>query len=1554
MGFLTDIGKNIQDYFSSVQKRYNTPTKVAFQQTPQNKAFGQGIVDLPASFKILAQRAPGAINTMVMNPQEAGNLARTTPNYAQVKVPGMQTAANFAANSGQTFGQGLQNMAMGVNRVQKSKGVLNKTAGVFQTIGGAGQTLSPFTAWNQVPNFISSLPQTNIPVANQAQRFSAGVVRGMAADPTLAPNIKNKNLIDTNIMGQDIKIDPFETAGSMIGFIKNPVNNALFKTTEKILPVGNILNKGTNIKLWLATNGFRGSIEQLFTSMGQMPENATDQEKAMFMLQNIGVGAGTEIGGRALSDMGSKAINTIANSKLAVNAFDELKDWTRKLNTPIATNKFDKNGERIIEPAWRATLKSQEGKISFGAKVGKNDVAQPGNIQYPLETTGQYNGKPYYQLSPTEEINAVKEGYKPIAINFVPSVNAIKTVGTNGSTEYIHFNPSNPDSINRANQLDALMRSVLNNGHTIETETKMGQLLGYPKSGIDKYIQDIYINNVGPRFDPQTGKPITSQSPPSTPPVTDIANARNIGQEPTVPKLSQQNILSSETSVPQAFNAEATPSTLGKVRIRDINAEAKTARQDFAEWSKAVRQQETPRTTTGAINDATRAIKTNTVSPVAKDVSTYKDISGFNGQARDVYRNFKQVFGDKYETVKRTVLDPFDRSKGVFTKNLETHANELDNNIVKKYGFNKGSKESAAIQEYGEGTKTFDQLVKEFGDKKAKNIVEADKWFRKQYDTLLSEVNATRKKIYPNDPTKIIPRRSDYYRHFKDMQEGFSGLANIFDSPANIQSGLAGVSSRTKPKSKWLSFAQKRLGGNTEVDAIGGFINYVKSAEYAKNIDPHTATFRALREELAKATDLGTPQAGKLNNFIEFLDSYANDLAGKTSDLDRFVQTVIPGGRKAMSAINWINNRVKANVILGNASSSLAQIMNVPQGIANAGPIASTKGLGRTIASIFDSNKIIKQSDFIAERYSGGTFNRFDRGMISNTKKMAVWMIQALDEVGTKYIWNSHYELALSKGISNPIKYADDFTREMVAGRGIGEVPLIQKSKVFQLVAPFQLEVGNLWHVLGGFVGERAFGKIATFLVASYVFNRGIEKIRGNDVSLDPIQASLEAYQTFKDEENKGLGLTKAGGRLAGEVLSNVPFGQSLASVYPEYGFKVGDTQAPTRKDLFGKGDPTRFGSGLLAMKGLQDPLFKVLPPFGGQQLERTLQGVDAVNKGASESQSGRVQYPIEQTPGNYLQAGVFGKYSTPEAKDYFNNDRTPLGDKQSETFNSLGGQDAKNYYNDVMQKRELSNQVSKEKDVKGASAVSIKGLNADQIKAKEDVASARVKLNGGSIWVGDKLIYGSNGESSSIDLSPPTKGTGIGAFANQNWNITKARTVWNEDGIDVKTKQEAFKRLGVKAEDVRYDALANYSNDIKTQYIISKSPDHDTLLDNLLTGRKRSIGDNIFASDGVITELVNQGLITKDEGKKLKALDYNKDGTLKATSGSGKKGKKVSIVKTSPVTVSSTPLKFSKPTPFKFAPPPTFKLTSSPAKLAKFQVSGIKTKFSSKPSLTG
>lgn len=962
-------------------------------------------------------------------------------------------------------------------------------------------------------------------------------------------------------------------------------------------------------------------------------------------------------------------------------------------------------------------------------------------------------------------------------------------------------------------------------------------------------------------------------------------------------------------------SAEATPKTLDKVFKNNQKAQERAAKLEYQEWRKAVASQEAPRTGNQAIKDATGSIKVNTNSPLSKNPEELKDIGNLASGWRDVYRNFKAVYGKRFEDVKRIVLDPFDASKGRLVREKEVLANELDDVIVKGLGIKKQSKESAAVQLFGEGKKTYEELVDEFGPQKADNIVQADKWFRAKYDSMLDEVNAVRKIIYPNNPDKLIPKRKDYYRHFREMADGFQGLVNIFENPAGISAAMSGPSAFSKPKSKWASFMQKRLGDQSDIDAVGGFLNYADASLYAKHIDPNIPNFRALREELVQATSEGE-NAGKLNNFIEYLDDFANDLAGKTNPSDRAIQKYIPGGRKTFQVLNWVNSRVKANTIVGNVGSTVAQIFNVPQGIANAGYDNAVKGLGRSLAKIFKDDNPINQSTFINERYSRA-FDRFDTGMLNNTKKFASWMTGVLDEVGTKFIWESHYAKALADKVDDPVKYADDITRNLVAGRGIGEVPLVQKAKVTQMLAPFQLEVGNLWWVMKDFVDEKAFGKITTLFVMNYLFNRAAEQLRGSAVTFDPIQAMIDAFGEL-DEEN---GAVKAGGRLAGEFLSNIPGGQSVAALYPEYGFKAGGFEAPTREELFGRADPTRFGEGLLAGKAIQDPLFKVLLPYGGNQLKKTLEGIFAADQGYSETgnildqilnNDGEVRYGIDDNLKNRVQTALFGQYSTPEAREFFKENRSNLSEKQSAHYRSLDEEGRKKFIEELYKSRELekmSNEIDeaikKGEDPKSLIEQMTKEAGATEenapksqyeIEFADKAARAEVKATGKAVYKNGKVYYkADNGDTTTIDLNPPkeNKKQGIAAFEEKDESMNKARKIWAipDSQISQKSKESAYKKLGVEKEDVRYDYISNFDNDVKTKYILSKNMDHDTLIERLMTGRVQSASGKYFASDGVLDELYKQGKISSAERKALKAMKFNKDGTPMA--GSGKSGGK-------------------------------------------------------------
>lgn len=662
----------------------------------------------------------------------------------------------------------------------------------------------------------------------------------------------------------------------------------------------------------------------------------------------------------------------------------------------------------------------------------------------------------------------------------------------------------------------------------------------------------------------------------------------------------------------------------------------------------------------------------------------FNDIAGHTIYTRDLTRNFEKFFGRLYPKIKKAVLDPFDASKAARVDDVVKVGDDLEENIVKKYGIRRGSKESAAIQRYGDTDLPaperldYDGLVKEFGKEKADNIVAADKWFRGEYDRLIDELNVVRKKIYPNNPSKLIAKRSNYYRHYREMSETWGeAIREFFDTPSGIAPILVGKSEFTKPKSKFLSLAEERLGQKTDLDAVGGFMNYAELYAYAKHIDPHVTRFRYLHRKVAEASprkgeELTLPDGTKYKakgseSFLKFLDAFSRDLTGNTNPVDRLVQDIIPGGRATIRTARFINNRMKANSVLANFGSMMAQVANVPAGIADT-KLYAGKGAQRTIASIFTHNEPMSQSTFIKERYQKYLSERFPfqfsdkplRATGDMARKQAAWLMQKADEVGTKFVWNSEYEKALGIDAEDPVKYADDATRKIVAGRGIGEVPLGQKALLTQFAAPFTLEVGNALWIMKGWLNKKEYAALATFFVANYVLNEVAERTRGSRIVVDPINALWEGSISLVKEWKAGTpgrGALKALGRLAGEALANVPGGQTIAAGTPEEAVKFlteKATGAPmTKRDLFGNSTAGRFGTPLI-VSGLQDAVYRLLPPVGGVQLKKTIDGVMSLIRGHAENKEGEETFQVPASPQNVARALLFGSGATSEARKYY------------------------------------------------------------------------------------------------------------------------------------------------------------------------------------------------------------------------------------------------------------------------------------------------------------
>ena len=435
---------------------------------------------------------------------------------------------------------------------------------------------------------------------------------------------------------------------------------------------------------------------------------------------------------------------------------------------------------------------------------------------------------------------------------------------------------------------------------------------------------------------------------------------------------------------------------------------------------------------------------------------------------------------------------------------------------------------------------------------------------------------------------------------------------------------------------------------------------------------------------------------------MTFLKNYSRDLAGKTNPIDRpFQENFI--WRKLFRIFDFANSRFKTNAVVGNLSSTLAQVFNVPQGVAQAGARNASRAIPSTMRSLWRNDGASAQSRFLTERYFDG-YAAFDEGILHNTKKFAVWTTMIGDKVGTMYIWNSLHRKALADGVADPIRYADDWTRRMVAGRGVGEVPIVQKSRITQIVIPFQLEVTNMWYALADIVRHSPNGiniakKLVEFSVAAAIMNGVTRRIRGSDVSFDPIQALIDAYGEYQDDEGLGTNTLQAAGRLGGEVLSNFPGGQTIASIYPEYGGNAFGFEFPTRKKFFGEGDPTRFGTGgLPVVAAAQHPLTRIGLPYGGRQVEKTLAGMETLMRGHAETKKGAVKTPVERNIPNVLRGLMFGPNATTEMQEYNESGQKPLGEMQSEKYKKMGMVDALQYFDSVMADREAKKERSDNK----------------------------------------------------------------------------------------------------------------------------------------------------------------------------------------------------------------------------------------------------------------
>ena len=651
-------------------------------------------------------------------------------------------------------------------------------------------------------------------------------------------------------------------------------------------------------------------------------------------------------------------------------------------------------------------------------------------------------------------------------------------------------------------------------------------------------------------------------------------------------------------------------------------------------------------------------------------------------------------------------------SNGV--KWLNKHVDTI-RKLSKKYKIKPGSKESAAAQMYAEGFYLDEakniiyygdaELAMDFPDVDVQNRIKAlvkDPTIRKIYDDTLSELNESRtRNAYPE-----IPKLENYYLHFRAMDDTFSRLGIPFNPndirAKDLPTDINGTTIDRKPGKSFFASELHRKGKRTSFDMLGGLETYLNGAKnqifHIDDIQTTRALWgyiadrygQALGLEYLDSMELEAQQEriqqvfdGHLSTYARFLLEYGNNLAGKTALIDRGVEGLI--GRRALQFINTVNTQTGRNQIGYSISSPLTNFIPSMEAIARTSKQDSIKAFAQTVSNVFRKDGFVESDPTLIRRKGA---DRFSKTLWEKMSDPGYILMGAVDNVTSEFIVRTKYNELTRKGMDSKQAHirAGEWASRVMGDRSLGQTPLLYNSKFMGLFTKYQLEVRNALDsqfydtfqeakastkdienqkAKNAVTAAKFAYKAAQIAVLNHVFGMAFEKIAGYNPAFDIIStiATLFGWDDEEDDEDTFVDNLK---QARDELLGDLPY----VSIFTGGGRIPVSGALPIQEALTGK---DQYGNEKALWQTLAEALPYYILPGGYNQIKKTTQGLgmfsDEHPVTGSYTDSGNLRFPVEKTFGNVLQAGLFGQYASENARDYFDNERSPLKEKQIQEY---------------------------------------------------------------------------------------------------------------------------------------------------------------------------------------------------------------------------------------------------------------------------------------------
>ncbi len=689
----------------------------------------------------------------------------------------------------------------------------------------------------------------------------------------------------------------------------------------------------------------------------------------------------------------------------------------------------------------------------------------------------------------------------------------------------------------------------------------------------------------------------------------------------------------------------------------------------------------------------------------AKRLSTFATVD--NTPQRVIEKTFGykagQIINDL--TVNKVALN---ESEGIRWLNSRVDAIR---NLSKKYGIKPGSKESRAAQIYGEGfwvneageyiTYGDAELAADFQDTKKQESIKKlakDPEVRKMYDETLEAINEVRvRNGYPP-----IPKRADYFLHFRAMDDTFSRLGVPFNpndiKAKDLPTDLNGMTADLKPGKPFFASEMQRKGNRTTYDLLGGLERYMNSAKNQIYHVDDIQTFRAFRNYIADMfgqenglSDLDSlsPEEqeirikevfdGHLSTFAKFLNEEANVLAGKTALIDRGIEGVL--GRRAIQFLHEVNGQVGKNMVGWNISSAGTNVLPIVQAMAKLPKMDMVRAFAQTVSNKFRNDGFV-ENDLALIRRRGS--DRFAKTFWQKISDPGYALMSAVDNLASEVIVRAKYnELTRKQGMNGQQAHirAGEWASRLMGDRSLGQMPQLYNSKTLGLITKFQLEVRNQLDAMGYDTIQEAkaedvstakkAAKITSTMVQlaifQHLFGKAYEAVAGYNPAFDIVENLIKLFGFDDDEESEDT---------FGDNLEQAF--QGLLEDLPYTGTFTGgripiESALPIEEIITGKDS---YGNEKDRIETIGEALPYYILPGGYGQLKKTAAGLQMFlgdhPVAGSYTDSGNLRFPVEATVGNVAKAALFGQYASQNARDYFDNGWAPLQGKQMREFLQL------------------------------------------------------------------------------------------------------------------------------------------------------------------------------------------------------------------------------------------------------------------------------------------